>query len=197
MDTSVEFLVLRGTELKIKRPHSPCYSPRSPDPEPPIQGTAAWEIKRAREEEGIDFEENPWTDPQPLEYSKERAPEDVENEEKMLQTMQCIVCLGLVMDIDGEGIFTCSKGHLICRICVLKQKMNNQRECPAKCGLFTPAKNVLATEFMTRYLERNPQFCDNKDWGCQFKGFHEARKNHMTFFDLYLAQVFTRAAKEL
>ena len=165
----------------MKRPCSPCYSPKSPDPDPPVKGSAAWEIKRAKEEDDSDFEETPWIEENILKYSKERAPEDVENEDKMLQTMTCIVCLDLVMDIRGEGIFTCSSGHFICRDCVHKQKMNNQKECPAKCGIYTPAKNVLATEFMTRYLERNPQFCGNRSWGCQFKGFHDDRKKHMKF----------------
>ena len=116
----------------MKRAHSPSYSPSSPDPDPPHKGSAAWEIKRAREEEDSDFEESPWSEVNVRTYSKERAPEDVENEEKMLKTMECIVCLTVVMDISGEGIFTCINGHFTCRSCVAQQKMNGQEECPAK-----------------------------------------------------------------
>ena len=112
----------------MKRSGSPSYSPSSPkasrpsaeaaqgespssEPTPPIQeplpkpGTAAAEILRAKNEEGLDYEILPYDESKSrtYEYSHPRTSEDLEDEQKMLRSLTCPICLTLCMDID-KGI---------------------------------------------------------------------------------------------
>ena len=139
----------------MKRACSPSSSQRGQAGEPAPK-TAAWEIKRALEEEDSDLEESPWASDiaEEVDYSQVRAREDVEDEVKILKSLECVICKDLVKDIDKEGVETCTCGAFICRNCRIVQKKKDDKDCPC-CHKRYMAPALLGR--LKRYLNSDPK----------------------------------------
>ena len=82
-----------------------------------------------------------------------RHEDDIEEKKnKLVEAMECPVCLQLPRNIYKEGVYNCHLGHIICNDCLngFKLRYGNRFDCPQCRSQWRPAKNLIATNYLKR-----------------------------------------------
>ena len=106
--------------------------------------------------------------------NNQRHQDDIDEEEAMLECMECPVCQDLPRDIFKEPVYNCENGHVVCNSCLKNMRLMHgcRFNCPSCRIVWRGARNSVVTKALKRLYRRRMVKCKNRN--CSEQGYLSA-----------------------